>query len=170
MLSITRLPGPAADVSVSLEELGSVVDPDKPLPDKKLRMEANVETTTVPLGVLGEGGFSATVRIGSAPPTRFDFACERGYVRHGDTCRTVPVPSNAYLDNSGDGWRCDRRYAPLNDGCARIDVPPRAHLDYSGNDWRCESGLRRDVEVQERGAPAQLADQLGAVLGKNQSG
>jgi len=84
-LSITRLPGPAADVTVSLEELGSVVDPDKPLPDRKLRMEANVETATVPLGALGEGGFSATVRIGSAPPTRFDFACERGGVAFADS-------------------------------------------------------------------------------------
>ncbi|HYJ11090.1 MAG TPA: glutamine amidotransferase [Polyangiaceae bacterium] len=89
-LRITRLPGPAVDVNVSLEELGSVVDPDKPLPDKKLRMEANVETVTVPLGALGEGGFSATVRIGSAPPTRFDFACERGGVAFADS-RPDPV-------------------------------------------------------------------------------
>lgn len=77
-LTITRLPGAAVDVTVALEELGSVVDPDHPISGKKLRMEANVETATVPLGSLTEGGYTATVRLGNAPPTRFDFACERG--------------------------------------------------------------------------------------------
>jgi hypothetical protein len=77
-LSITRLPGAAVDVTVSLEELGAVVDPDHPIPDKQLRLAEGVETATVPLGALSEGGYTATVRLGSAPPTRFDFACERG--------------------------------------------------------------------------------------------
>ena len=84
-LSIMRMPGAAVDVTVSLEELGAVVDPDHPIPDRQLRMEGNAETATVPLGSLSEGGYSATVRIGSAPPTRFDFACERGGTAFADT-------------------------------------------------------------------------------------
>jgi hypothetical protein len=30
------------------------------------------------LGVLDAGGYTARARVGAAPPTRFDFACERG--------------------------------------------------------------------------------------------
>ncbi|HEY6077978.1 MAG TPA: glutamine amidotransferase [Polyangiaceae bacterium] len=87
-LSITRLPGAAVDVKVTLQRLGGLRgEPTlglltskggQPLPEKQLRMEGSVETVTVPLGVLDEDGYSATVRIGSAPPARFDFACERG--------------------------------------------------------------------------------------------
>jgi hypothetical protein len=84
-LSITRLPGPAVDVKVSLEELGAVADPDHPIPDRSLRMGDSVETATLPLGTLSEGGYTATVRVGSAPPTRFDFACERGGVAFADS-------------------------------------------------------------------------------------
>jgi uncharacterized membrane protein len=73
-LSVTRLPGAAVDVRVTVERLGDKLG--KKLPT--LRMESSVETATVPLGVLDEGGYSATVHIGSAPPARFDFACERG--------------------------------------------------------------------------------------------
>ena len=84
-LSITRLPGPAVDLTVSLEELGAVADPDHPIPDKALRLGDSVETATLPLGTLSEGGYAATVRVGSAPPTRFDFACERGGVAFADS-------------------------------------------------------------------------------------
>jgi hypothetical protein len=75
-LTITRLPGPAVDVKLTLERLA--VETGAPLLEKSLRMASNVETATVPLTPLEEGGYTATVRIGSAPPSRFDFACERG--------------------------------------------------------------------------------------------
>lgn len=75
-LSVTRPPGAAVDVKLSLERLGE--KPGAPLLDKQLRLEGDVESISVPLGVLDEGGYTATVRIGNAPPTRFDFACERG--------------------------------------------------------------------------------------------
>jgi uncharacterized membrane protein len=75
-LSVTRLPGAAVDVRVTLERLGAQAG--NKLPERQLRMESSVETATLPLGVLEEGGYTATVRIGSAPPARFDFACERG--------------------------------------------------------------------------------------------
>ena len=75
-LNITRLPGAAVDVKVSLERLGEAdASPQKPL---QLRMDGDVETATLPLGVLSEGGYTATVHIGNAPPARFDFACESG--------------------------------------------------------------------------------------------
>jgi uncharacterized membrane protein len=76
-LDITRLPGAAVDVKVTLERLGDANPSPLPAP-AALRMEGDVETATLPLGVLDEGGYSATVHIGSAPPTRLDFACESG--------------------------------------------------------------------------------------------
>lgn len=82
-LSITRLPGAATDVKVTLERLGERTT--APQPERQLRMEGDRETATLPLGVLAEGGYSATVRIGSAPPTRFDFACERGGAAFADS-------------------------------------------------------------------------------------
>jgi uncharacterized membrane protein len=35
------------------------------------------EMLTVPVGALEPGGYTAWVRLGTAPPTRFDFACEK---------------------------------------------------------------------------------------------
>ncbi len=82
-LSITRPPGAGVDVKLSLERMGEGTA--APLQEKQLRLEGNVESALVPLGVLGEGGYSATVRIGNAPPTRFDFACERGGAAFADS-------------------------------------------------------------------------------------
>src|SRR6185295_12309131 len=39
---------------------------------------SNDATVAIPLPVLEPGGYSARVRVGAAPPTRHDFACERG--------------------------------------------------------------------------------------------
>lgn len=83
-LSITRLPGAAADVKIALERLGADAA-RAPFPEKQLRLEGDAETATLPLGVLEEGGYTATVRIGSAPPARFDFACERGGAAFADS-------------------------------------------------------------------------------------
>jgi uncharacterized membrane protein len=83
-LNITRLPGAAVDLKVSLERLGEASG-GPALPEQHLRMEGDVETATLPLGVLTEGGYSATVRIGNAPPARFDFACERGGAAFADS-------------------------------------------------------------------------------------
>src|SRR6185503_3341144 len=53
-LNITRLPGPAVDVKVSLERLGEATK-SAALPERQLRMESDVETATLPLGALTEG-------------------------------------------------------------------------------------------------------------------
>lgn len=84
-LDITRLPGAAVDLKVSLERLGEETAQGASLPSKQLRMEGSVETVRVPLGLLEEGGYTATVQLGSAPPTRLDFACERGGAAFGDS-------------------------------------------------------------------------------------
>jgi uncharacterized membrane protein len=77
-LVITRLPGAAVDVKVTLERLGEAGTPPAPPKPLQLRMEGDVETATLPLGALSEGGYTATVHIGSSPAARFDFACESG--------------------------------------------------------------------------------------------
>jgi len=73
-LRLVRLPGSTGEVTLQLTRLGpqsapvlnkSVKDP----PSGPLDLE---------LGALEAGGYSASARVGAAPPTRFDFACERG--------------------------------------------------------------------------------------------
>ena len=78
-----RLPGAAVEVKVSLDRLGT--DEKRVLFDGQLRMDGSVETGTLALGVLDEGAYTATVRIGNAPPARFDFACERGGAAFADS-------------------------------------------------------------------------------------
>lgn len=73
-LSVTRLPGTPGVVQVEIERLGEV-DP-KPIVTREQQSSATV--VSVDLGPLEEGGYAARVRIGSTPPTRLDFACERG--------------------------------------------------------------------------------------------
>jgi hypothetical protein len=76
-LDITRLPGAAVDVKVALERLGEPTPTPVAAP-RQVRMESDLESVTLPLGPLEEGGYTATVHIGDAPPARLDFACESG--------------------------------------------------------------------------------------------
>lgn len=127
-LSITRLPGAAVDVNVGLEELGSAASRERPLPDKQLRMEGNVETVTVPLGALPEGGYTATVRIGSAPPTRLDFACERGGVAFADSrpnpalLESIAKHTGGVSLSAGDARRL-KAPAPTRVASQRLSAP-----------------------------------------------
>jgi len=73
-LRLVRLPGGAGDVSMQLTRLG---------PQRTPVLTKNVKNPApgpleLELGVLEPGGYSASARVGAAPPTRFDFACERG--------------------------------------------------------------------------------------------
>ncbi len=73
-LELSRLPGMQGAIDLTLEKLGQ--DPGKPLHrhvDKPPPgpVEMNV-------GSLDPGGYTARVRIGAAPATRFDFSCEKG--------------------------------------------------------------------------------------------
>jgi len=118
-LNITRLPGAAVDVKVSLERLGeATASPPRPLP---LRMEGDVETATLQLGVLTEGGYTATVHIGNAPPARFDFACESGGPAFADS-----RPDGALLERiSKESGGVSLRAAEA----ASLQAPPPTHVE-----------------------------------------
>jgi hypothetical protein len=73
-LRLIRLPGAAGDVSLELERLGQK---SVPLVTKNVKAPPP-GPLELDLGVLASGGYSARARVGAAPPTRFDFACERG--------------------------------------------------------------------------------------------
>ena len=119
-LSVTRLPGAAVDVKVSLERLGEATKSGALL-DKQLRMEGDVETTTVPLGILSEGGYTATVRIGSAPPARFDFACERGGAAFADSRPNPGLLERISKETGG--------ISLLAGDAATLQAPPRTHVE-----------------------------------------
>jgi uncharacterized membrane protein len=73
-LRLTRLPGSEGDVDVTVERLGKNVG----APIKKNVKAPPEGVIEIPLGKLDAGGYTARVRVGRAPPTRLDFACERG--------------------------------------------------------------------------------------------
>lgn len=89
-LEVSRLPGMQGAIDLSVEKLGE--DPGKPLsrhidkpPSGSVKMK---------LGSLEPGGYTARVRIGAAPATRFDFSCEKG--------------GEAWADSRPDPLRLDR--------------------------------------------------------------
>jgi len=73
-LRLVRLPGARGDVSLELTRLG----PQSAPVSKKLVKDPAPGPLEIELGVLESGGYAASARVGQAPPTRFDFACERG--------------------------------------------------------------------------------------------
>lgn len=73
-LRLLRLPGAAEKVELSLEKLG--VQGAAP---QRFQAEAPAQgPVDIPVGRLEAGGYTARAKIGAAPPTRQDFACERG--------------------------------------------------------------------------------------------
>ena len=73
-LRLVRLPGSTGNVSLELTKLGPQ---STPVVVKKLS-DPPAGPLDLDLGVLEAGGYAASARVGAAPPTRFDFACERG--------------------------------------------------------------------------------------------
>jgi hypothetical protein len=73
-LTLTRLPGVSGDVEVSIERLGKSTG----APVVKKLQDPAPGPVRVELGSLSPGGYTARIKIGQAPPTRLDFACERG--------------------------------------------------------------------------------------------
>ena len=73
-LRLVRLPGSTGDVTLQLTQLGPQ---SAPVVSKNVKNPAP-GPLDLDLGVLEAGGYSASARVGAAPPTRFDFACERG--------------------------------------------------------------------------------------------
>ncbi len=72
-LRLTRLPGAKGDVELELDRLGKTSAPivKKLTPPESGPVEIDV-------GALEAGGYTARARVGASPPTRQDFACERG--------------------------------------------------------------------------------------------
>ena len=118
-LTVTRLPGAAVDVKVSLERLGET-EKVAPLPEQQLRMEGDVETATLQLGVLTEGGYTATVHIGNAPPARFDFACERGGAAFADSRPDPGLLERISRETGGVSLRAA--------DAASLKAPPATHV------------------------------------------
>ncbi len=73
-LRLTRLPGTTGDVSLELEKLGQT----RGAVLKKTLKSPPAGPLELELGALEAGGYAARASVGAAPPTRFDFACERG--------------------------------------------------------------------------------------------
>lgn len=73
-LQVKRLPGMTGAVEAILEPLGR----SAPRPIRLESTASNDAMVSIPLPDLEPGGYSARVRVGAAPPTRLDFACERG--------------------------------------------------------------------------------------------
>jgi uncharacterized membrane protein len=73
-LRVTRLPGMTGSVEASIEKLGPAKGPRVALNAP----ESTLSTVDLAVPPLEAGGYTARVRIGAAPPTRHDFACERG--------------------------------------------------------------------------------------------
>jgi uncharacterized membrane protein len=118
-LNITRLPGAAVDVKVSLERLGeAAASPPRPM---ALRMEGDVETATLQLGVLSEGGYTATVHIGSSPPSRFDFACESGGPAFADSRPDVALLERISKESGGVSLRAA--------DASKLKAPPPTHVE-----------------------------------------
>jgi uncharacterized membrane protein len=118
-LNITRLPGAAVDVKVTLERLGEATPtPPRPPP---LRMEGDVETATLQLGVLTEGGYTATVHIGSSPPARFDFACESGGPAFADSRPDAALLERISKESGGVSLRAA--------DASRLQAPPPTHVE-----------------------------------------
>jgi uncharacterized membrane protein len=74
-LRLVRIPGMNGNVEVTVEKLGAQAE--QPVA-RKLIENPVAGPLDVDIGSLGEGGYSARVKVGEAPPTRQDFACERG--------------------------------------------------------------------------------------------
>jgi hypothetical protein len=73
-LRLTRVPGMSGDVELALEKLGVAGQ----TPTTRTIEAPEGGPVEIPIGRLAPGGYTARVRVGAAPPTRYDFACERG--------------------------------------------------------------------------------------------
>jgi uncharacterized membrane protein len=74
LLRVTRLPGMQGSVNLTLVPL----TPESNAPIVRQLPEDAPEPAEVHVSGLQAGGYTAKVRIGEAPPSRHDFACERG--------------------------------------------------------------------------------------------
>jgi hypothetical protein len=72
-LALVPPPGSTGELELEIERLGE--SRERPLTRKVAQSGAGA---TVDVGPFTAGGYSARMKVGAAPPTRFDFACEDG--------------------------------------------------------------------------------------------
>lgn len=72
-LRVTTIPGMGGAVEVWVDRLGA----PKAEPIRLTAEGTTGATVDIPVPKLEAGGYTARVRVGAAPPTRHDFACER---------------------------------------------------------------------------------------------
>ncbi len=89
LLRVTRLPGMTGQVNLTLTPLS----PETKQPIVRVLPGDAAEPAELRISGLQAGGYTARVRIGEAPPSRHDFACERGGVAFADS-----RPDRARLD------------------------------------------------------------------------
>jgi len=82
LLRVTRLPGMQGQLSLSLTQLTPEPHPE---PIVRQLPASAPEPAEIAIPGLKAGGYTARVRIGEAPPSRHDFACERGGVAFADS-------------------------------------------------------------------------------------
>jgi hypothetical protein len=78
MFELVRPPGSRGEMELEIEPLGANQG-------KVIARKVTDTRVTIEKGLLAEGGHSARLRVGAAPPTRFDFACERGGIAYQDS-------------------------------------------------------------------------------------
>jgi uncharacterized membrane protein len=89
VLRVTRLPGMQGQLNLTLVPL----TPDAKAPILRQLPGDAAEPAEIRISGLQAGGYTAKVRIGEAPPSRHDFACERGGSAFSDS-----RPDRARLD------------------------------------------------------------------------
>ncbi len=112
LLRVERLPGMRGALTLSVSPL---TETSGPAIVRELG-EGSVEPMEVHLPGLRAGGYTARVRIGQAPPSRHDFACERSGVAWSDS-RPDPERLEAIARVTG-GQAVDTA------GIARLPMPP----------------------------------------------
>jgi uncharacterized membrane protein len=81
-LEVVPPPGAGGDLVLTLAPLG---EGGTAAPVFEKRLAATGQALRVDAGRLAGGGYEARLRVGAAPPLRFDFACEEGGVAFADS-------------------------------------------------------------------------------------
>jgi hypothetical protein len=83
-LELAPPPGTSADLTLEIEPLG------QGSPKTSTSVPVTGGSVIAKVGPLAVGGYSARMKVGDAPPTRFDFACEEGGLAFRDSRPDAP--------------------------------------------------------------------------------
>ena len=114
-LELVPPPGSSGELVVTLERLGAVAET---VLSRKLR--AGAASAKLAAGRLEAGGYSARMRVGAAPPTRLDFACEDGGRAFADS---RPDPARLLAIARATGGQ-----SVTADAVAELPLPPASEV------------------------------------------